>query len=320
MNKAKQVVRSLTDKLKDMDRGSEQRRAEGKRANARKYSQEREARVRRYKVDPEAIIAEMTFVCMHCGTVYPPQVLDNPMKEGDLFIVPHYTCMCEGAVAERLSEEQKANQGTVTYEQVQKNSTLNAAGLRGKLREATFETYEGALGTREGHRKDMVREYCDSLLAGQLGSRSWLVMHGDVGTGKTHLGAAILHKAIDAGMLCYLRVWPEWLESLQATFGGHGDSGAIVRELKLGQVVMIDDVDKYPPPKGDTVSWAQSKLFTALNERYDRGRPTILTFNHTPKEMAPWLGVALVDRMIERAYAVIHCQGASWRSGQTWNV
>ncbi len=320
MNKAKQVIRSTADRLKDMERGSARLRAERKQDDLRKHSQERAQLVRRYKANPEAVIAEMTFVCLHCGTSFPPQVLPHPVQPDDLFIIPHYTCCCEAAIAERAAEEERAGQGGLTYEQIQRRATLNAAGLRGELAHATFETYEGMLGTKEGQRKDMVREYCDMLLAGQLGTRSWLVMHGDVGTGKTHLGAAVLHKAIDAGLLCYLRVWPEWLESLQATFNGRGDSGAIVRELKLGRVVMIDDVDKYPPPKGDTVSWAQSKLFTALNERYDMRRPTILTFNHTPREMTPWLGAALVDRMIERAHAVIHCQGKSWRSGQTWNV
>jgi DNA replication protein DnaC len=317
---AEHAIRSAAERLSDTKRGEAKRRRQNKQEQQKKFSEARRALQRRYKKDPQAVIEEYTWVCSYCGTRWEPAVYGDPLQEGDVYVIAKDRCGCPGEEAARQAEEEQAEQGRNTYAQMQRQALLTRSGLRGWLAEATFETYEGILGTPEGQRKDMVREYCDSLLAGTLGASSWLVMWGEYGTGKTHLGAAVLHKAIKAGKLCYLRVWPEWLERIQSTFGGKGDAGPIIRELKRGHVVMIDDVDKYPPAKGDVVTWAQSKLFNALNERYDRRQPTILTFNHRPEEMVPWLGAANVDRLLERADAVIHCKGKSWRSQKTWNI
>ena len=291
-----------------------------KRAERETYTRDRRDLMQRYKADPETTLAEFTWICPYCSKTLAPTVLKDPLGSDDVFIIRKDRCGCPGEVDALQAEQEEAAQSLTTYAQMQRNAALNRAGLTGDYAGFTFANYQGALGTLEGQRKDMVREYCDALLAGRLGADAWLVMWGPYGTGKTHLGAAVLHEAIEAGKLCYLRVWPEWLESIQATFGGKGDSGPIVRELKQGHVVMIDDVDKYPPAKGDEVSWAQSKLYTALANRHKERRPTILTFNHEPNEMVPWLGASIVDRMLERTYAVIHCTGKSWRSDQQWAV
>jgi hypothetical protein len=345
-SQAKQVLRTAADRLAAQQTGEARRRIAAKdqeRRNAQiSVARQREKWIR----DPQAVLDQLAWICPYCEIELVPYVLDvensrRPIVEGtvpsfplwrnaDQFVpnwlteeqwsalpaeriqvVPRTSCGCPGE-REALAKADEPDAFTRTLE-------LSKAGLVGWLVDATFEGYQSDLGSKQTRWKGAVEGYCQAMLQGELARRPWLVMWGPFGTGKTHLGAAVLHEALNAGRLVYLRVWPEWLQVIRNSFGT-GKTGAIVSELTRGHVVLIDDIDKERPAEGDVANWAQQQIYTALNYRYNRQLPTILTFNRKPMEMVPWLGQAIVDRLIESAYAILHCDGKSWRSGQTWTV
>jgi len=88
-------------------------------------------------------------------------------------------------------------------------------------------------------------------------------------------------------------------------------TSALLRELQQGKLLVLDDIDKQHPTKG---GWVEEKLYTALGERFNRRLPTILTFNRSPEEMAPWLGKAIVDRLFDVLFQVVEFNGRSHRS------
>ena len=85
----------------------------------------------------------------------------------------------------------------------------------------------------------------------------------------------------------------------------------MLNQMQSGRLVVIDDVDKENSP----TQWTRKELFTALNERYNRRLPTILTGNRSPGEMGPWLGNAVTDRIIGIQFNTVQFQGKSYRSG-----
>lgn len=311
-NQAKAVIRSVAERMADVGHGSARRRTQSKEEQSRKYAQAHAQLQHRYQVDRAALLAEHTWSCSFCGSIHPPAVYDHPLQEGHVLVIRKERCGC---VAEREAEAlaaQEAEKQRRSFNCAEWVINLSRTGLTDWLATATFEAFNPR-NAQQAEYKRQVAEYCDNLLRGDLGRRSWLILHGNYGTGKTHLAAAVLHEAMAQGLNCRFRVWPQWIERLQATFDGQGSSSAVVDELKSGQVVVLDDLDNQHPTE-----WTQEKLYTALNHRYNAGKPTVLTFNHSPTGMVDYLGPAVTDRMLERAYACIEFKGASYRSGKTW--
>jgi DNA replication protein DnaC len=150
--------------------------------------------------------------------------------------------------------------------------------------------------------------------------------------GKSHLAAAAIHEALNAGWTnCYFRVWPEYLRRLQVSWNRPKDDNGewigeseadITEEFQKGRLIVIDDLDKRQP-----TDWSRSVLYTALNHRYNAQLPTILTFNFGPDHVDPkapgrmalenYLGGAIFDRLLQSVFDVIEFNGPSYRSGVT---
>jgi DNA replication protein DnaC len=290
----------------------------------------------RYEHEREALLAEFTRRCPHCGRTLEPTVLERrptserpspeeskprvlEPKSGGVQIVVRERCGCsQEADAERLEEEMAASVQRAEEARRQAEA-LQRAGLVGKLARATLDSYV-VENKRQELQKLATRQYCDALLADKLGEQPWLIFYGPYGLGKTHLAAAVLHEAMRVGWRnCYFRPWAEYLRRLMNSFERDAEerTGDIVDELARGKLVVIDDLDSKPPSKS---GFAEAELFTVLNRRYNDRAPTILTFNHVPDEMVPWLGAAVVDRLIEVQFRIVQFTGESYRSELQWSL
>jgi DNA replication protein DnaC len=304
---AQNAIRSVAERLADTERGAARRRQANKQEESLKYARANAAFQHQFKRNPTGVIQAHTWTCPFCSETMTPTIYDSPLVQGDVFVIRRDHCGCQKERDAILYQEEQAAQSKRDFNSTEWVLSLSRAGLTNWLTKATFDSFTAIIGTKQYERKQIIKQYCDQLLSGELGRRSWLVMFGDYGLGKTHLAAAVLHECIAAGKSCRLRVWPEWLESLRASFNG-GDSGAIVRELKSGQIVALDDIDKQHPTE-----FSKEKLYTALNHRLNTGKPTILTFNRSVEEMEPWIGGAVVDRILGSVYACVQFTGTSYR-------
>lgn len=237
-----------------------------------------------------------------------------------------------GCEQEREADARRAVAAEAAEHEARRVARLRAierAGLVGWLGAATFETYRPR--TDWGRAVEClgdVRGYAYALLNGAL-TRPWLILYGSFGTGKSHLAAALVRHALEAGWRdCYFRVWTDYLRRLQASWRRRDDEDAeseadIVAELQHGRLVVIDDLDKRRP-----TDWTREVLFSVINHRYNAGLPTVLTFNYGPEDADPqapgrmaleeYLGGAVLDRLIQSAFAVVDFDGPSYRSGVEW--
>lgn len=285
------------------------------------------------RLGPDQIAEELDRRCSYCGALIIPSVEEYSLPWRDetrqVILWPNrHGCQDEGTALAREAEER---------EQLARQRrrelwlhTLDRAGLVGWLGEATFDNFILREDWTDVIRcKEQVVAYTRLLLDGEL-TTPWLILYGGFGTGKSHLAAAIVRQAMDAGWRdCYFRVWTDYLRRLQASWrrnqnGNEGEVEAdIVAELQKGRLAVIDDLDKRPP-----TGWTREVLFTVLNHRYNAQLPTVLTFNYGPDDADPkspgrlaleeYLGHAVLDRLIGAAFDVVEFDGPSYRSGVLW--
>lgn len=163
------------------------------------------------------------------------------------------------------------------------------------------------------------------------------VLSGGPGTGKTHLAVGILA----ARLMGWLEAYPEAIREV-ARPGPDGLpvtawAGRPPLELRfmvvptfldrLRAVIRYADRDDPLPALFDVdllvlddlgrekvTDWASERLYVLVNERYNRRRPTIVTTNYSPDELASRGYDALISRLVEGA-AVVLLTAADYRSG-----
>lgn len=160
-----------------------------------------------------------------------------------------------------------------------------------------------------------------------------LYIWGDVGTGKTHLAAAVTNRLV--------RKYDEWgrfiittdlLLRIQESFGEkgvkpckdwlhsfrafHGDDGEDYDDaphmwasaLEASFIVLDDIATEYAS------EWAKARLFLLVNHRYNAATSTILTTNLDPQKLSERIGDRTVSRLMHGA-TVIHLTGKDRRLG-----
>ncbi len=148
-------------------------------------------------------------------------------------------------------------------------------------------------------------------LAGRRGMN--LICWGGVGTGKSHLLAALVHAARGAGQQALFVDTATLLAKIRATFDGGSEAvgiggAAIMEGLQRTPLLMIDDLDKIKPS-----AWATEVIWQLVSARYNAALPTAVSLNSSLKDLArdsSWAAIA--DRLRDQATVVI-LAGATMR-------
>jgi DNA replication protein DnaC len=135
---------------------------------------------------------------------------------------------------------------------------------------------------------------------------------GQPGCGKTHLAVALATRAVEAGYRGYFTTAEDMSRNLVAAT----IDGTLASKLKTytaPTVLVLDDVGLLPLPDRR----ASSVFFQVVNQRYEKGHPTLVTTN---RGLPDWgeifgdtvLAAAILDRLMHRAI-VFNIRGPSWR-------
>ncbi len=169
--------------------------------------------------------------------------------------------------------------------------------------EATFEAFDLSINPAMEHPLLVAREYCED------GAPPWLVLIGGTGNGKTHLAKAIAMTFLER--MAKVRFWavPEFLDQLRATFAPESDRDfqeEMAQLAYLPDLVVMDDYGTQSP-----TPWANERMYTVLNMRYEKRKRTVITCN-SPRSLLvePRIKSRLYD---SRVCQVVHCQGQDVR-------
>ncbi|MBP2638871.1 MAG: phage replication protein [Firmicutes bacterium] len=139
-----------------------------------------------------------------------------------------------------------------------------------------------------------------------------LFLTGPVGTGKTHLAAAIANKAMKEYYIPVLfGTAPGLLNKIKNSFEDGSDK--IVIALGSVPLLIIDDLGKeYARKNADGWSWVHETLYEVINQRYENYLPMIVTTNLTLDQLKKRIDTAIVSRIVEMSDG-IQCDWDDYR-------
>lgn len=191
--------------------------------------------------------------CAHCGRQLRP--LGIPVFGGVTW-VSHEPCECDGAVCERMEEEQRI----LEERAAERERRLDRSGIPLRFR-------------RAAPTEAQCTAYADEI----TGSTSdGLFIHGPVGTGKTHNAAAVAIAASDRGLRTVFTSAIAIFSNIRETFDGGGSSKRALERYASCEMLVLDDLGKESSSR-----WSLMTLFTIVNARYEGMRPTVITSQYT---------------------------------------
>jgi DNA replication protein DnaC len=219
-------------------------------------------------------------------------------------------CADEAEAARRAEAERKQRQERM-------EARLRSAGLDGRFEDATFESFAVATASQQKV-VDACRQYVATL---NRDTKSGLWLIGPPGTGKTHLGSAMVRYVIEQrDSNAEIHSGREIVRMLRATWGnrerGRGWDGRAVTEEGLIEdfgrlgLLVIDEVGASFGSEAEQV-----QLFDIIDLRYRYERPTILLSNLPAKGLKEAIGDRSYDRLREGAQVLV-CNWDSHRGRQ----
>lgn len=155
---------------------------------------------------------------------------------------------------------------------------------------------------------DFNKGVVDLVLAAQMASRSvWI--HGGTGTGKTHLGVAILKDALSKRQNCVFVSLADLVEQIKARFGGQGGDDPFEAVCKVDVLVLDDIAAERATP------FAIDVLSRLIDYRYNWTKQTVFTSNAAPLELGKDYGSRIVSRIVG-VCALVHLTGKDRRMKQ----
>lgn len=168
-----------------------------------------------------------------------------------------------------------------------------------RLEGATFDTFDPYIDDSTLSAYGKCLGYASRFEEESLGGRG-LYIAGDVGSGKTHLAAAIAQTLMRREETPTLFVTvPELLDALRPS-GSSEDQNALYDAARNAELLVMDDIGAER-----ATEWVQERLFIIINHRYRESLPTIYTSNVGPKDLSDALGPRIASRIVETSKAIL---------------
>ncbi len=173
---------------------------------------------------------------------------------------------------------------------------LKSFGVPEILTSATFDNWQPQTSEQAEH-LDIVEAFARTR-------RGFLVMLGNVGTGKSHLAVAVLRVARDAIFIKQATL----LRELRESYNDKNAANPIRRCQETG-ILVLDEMGLSAGGRDEL-----PMLNEILDYRHGERKPTILTGNCSWPELSSTIGTRLSDRLRESAFRIINFSGASRRA------
>ena len=196
------------------------------------------------------------------------------------------------------------------YEQQKKKEKVEAillkSGISKRFQKRTFKTFE--------RNKDNEIAYQDvAKFAREFPKDQGLLLIGPIGTGKTHLAAAVANHLISKMHAVYFGSITNIIELVKSSFNRDSNitEAEIIKTLtKDVELLIIDDLGKE-----QSTEYVNTLLYHIVNELYENEKAIICTTNFKASKLANKLGErggAIISRLTEMTTPVV-LNGKDWR-------
>jgi len=247
--------------------------------------------------------------CPHCGRPLRPV---RRWFGNTLIYEGPEECDCEGARKERERrmqawEEKIQQRARKRIREAYIRDLIRKSRLGKRFRLRTFDTFDR---NRQPKAYSVARAYAEHF-AEHKAKGEGLLFLGPVGTGKTHLAAAIANYLLDRGVPVIFGTLATLFENLRASLYADGATEAereeARRELYDVDLLVLDDLGKER-----LTPWAVEELYSLLNYRYENMLPVVITTNLSLAQLRErydaertQAGQAIVSRITEMCRVVI---------------
>jgi|GEM_PF-299796 len=245
--------------------------------------------------------ASDTEKCRYCGK---PIVYGHVEMMGCEYDMP-LECPC---VTEKR-ERERAGRILAGREAI-RSELRRRAGLSKRAVQQRFRNYQADEGQKEAFQaaRQFAKEYIERKNDG-----TGLLLIGGVGSGKSHLAAAIINAVVDYiqipdssaehssdGLFCGLLPYCDayfvgtvpLLEQLRSSYDSDGGTRQIMEQCQKAGLLVLDDVGAEK-----TTDWARERLFEIIDYRYNDCAPVVITTNSNINELRQKLGDRICDRI-----------------------
>lgn len=197
--------------------------------------------------------------------------------------------------ARKVRDQEIAEQERIQAAKDRLERRLGAAMIPPRFAGKSFGNYR-ATTKRQGDVLQACRQYAIEFKANYDEGRCLLLV-GNVGTGKTHLAAAIAESIITdlSGMAVYRTLY-SLMQYVKGSFGAQAEytEAQAYENLIAPHLLIIDEIGATKQTE-----FEQATLFNVINGRYEQQRPTLIISNLMPDELEKALGDRVMDRLRE---------------------
>ena len=192
------------------------------------------------------------------------------------------------------------------------NGKLFATGIAKRFRSCTLDNYRTE---HEGQQRVLgaCRAYVDDL-ASVLEQGRCLLLVGNFGNGKTHLGCAIVRAAVTEHKATALYVAvADLIALLKSCFARDAEvtEKDVIAELTGVDLLLLDEIGA----TGNT-EFERQTLHNIIDIRYRKMLPTIITSNLPPDELQDCIGERAMDRLRQNGGQAVAFDWESARRGE----
>jgi len=141
-------------------------------------------------------------------------------------------------------------------------------------------------------------EAAQKFVRARVGQRqgNGLLFIGHIGSGKTHLSAALACELCYQGISVLFLVVPDFLDTLRASYDKSGEFSEddLMERARQAEVLILDDIGAQ-----NITPWSQEKIYSLINYRLNYQKPCVLTSNHSMEELNVILGYRTTSRILE---------------------
>jgi DNA replication protein DnaC len=179
---------------------------------------------------------------------------------------------------------------------------LYESGIGKRFLNASFDNFDRKW---EPDAYEVAKQYVESF---PMSDGKGLIFTGGVGTGKTHLAAAICREVISRYSTTVEFVsYVQLLADIRAAFSDNRNIGEIEEKMMKTGLLVIDDLGKEKQSQ-----FSNEMLYKVVNERYKNELPMIITTNWPLKSLSERLDYAVFSRLIGTC-KVVETSGNDYR-------
>lgn len=202
-----------------------------------------------------------------------------------------------------LERESTANAKQAIERRLAIATKLGAALIPKRFAEKTLDGYR-ADSQGQGRALKICRRYVEVFDEIQRTGRC-LMLLGQPGTGKTHLGAAMANDLMrNTQATAVYRTVGAVLQAIRATYDRNSDQSEadILSSLIEPSLLVLDEVGVSKEQPSD---FELTTLFAIINGRYEQMRPTVVISNLSGDQLPMAMGERCVDRLREGGGVVV---------------